>query len=269
MTVFEYTPAPGQFINEPPMFDGVTTAGAAREFAEKRLAKGLYVSLGGFGGYIVAGFGKSIENSGGNDFSITGNQIATSSEPGVVWVAQAADGGDRPGENTVWYELKGSETGKETTVQGYEVTYFRPAEENADVAWTDKFDNSGVVARASFHTQPSYYPAWIDAESYTLSGTLLESRSGYDAASGQWINAAYDWGYADNWGLTVENGGDRGSGSDGQRKVYFKISNAIDAAGKSVHLASIDFIKVQSAVNANAGPLGEISTEVTGFAIEN
>ena len=265
VTVFEYTPAPGQFINESEMA-GVTTPGKACEFAEKRIAAGQYVSLGGFGGYIVVGFGKSITNSGGYDFSVAGNQMLSSSEPGVVWVMQDMDGDGEPDAGGTWYELRGSETGNKSTVQGYKVTYFRPAEDNADVEWTDNREGSGVVARVSAHTQPSYYPAWIGADSYTLGGTLLESRSGYDEDTKQWTNGPYDWGYADNWGLTLGNSGDRGEGKD-QIKVWFKISNAVDAGGKSVNLPSIDFIKVQTAVNAGAGPLGEVSTEVTGFAV--
>ncbi len=262
VTVFEYTPAPGQFIGELPAFNGVDTQQKACEFAEKRLANGLFVSLGGFGGYIVVGFGTSIANKGGYDFSVSGNQMASSSEPGVVWVMRDENGNGLP-DDDAWYELAGSETGKTGTVQGYSVTYLRPEEENAGVEWTDDRGGSGTVARVSFHTQPSYYPAWITSSSYTLTGTLLESRSTFDGASGEWINAPYDWGYADNWG------GDRDSGTNGGRKTYFKISGAVDANGDAKHLPSIDFIKVQTAVNANAGALGEISTEVTKFAVEN
>ena len=42
--VYEYTPAPGQFINEPVSgYDGVTTPAAACAYAEKRLRAGMYV----------------------------------------------------------------------------------------------------------------------------------------------------------------------------------------------------------------------------------
>lgn len=284
--VFEYTPAPGQFINDPVIggFAGEDTPAEAIEYAEKRLnyvfpapnedQRGLFVSLGGFGGYIVVGFGESIVNSGDTDFSITGNQFEGSSEPGVVWVMQDLNGDGVPNDDA-WYELRGSETGKPATVQNYEVTYFRPKEDGADVAWTDNKGGGGVIGHNKFHVQPSYFPAWIAGDSYTLRGTLLESRTVKDEITGRWVNDSYEWGYADNLG---SDSGETGSGSgdsSNRSKVYFKISNAVDADGEPVGLPSIDFIKVQTAVCAVVDDrdddldLGELSTEVCGFAIEN
>ena len=53
--IVEYTPAPGQFINEPQSgFTDVTTPEAACAYAEQRIAQGAYVSLGGWGGTLVA-----------------------------------------------------------------------------------------------------------------------------------------------------------------------------------------------------------------------
>ena len=69
--VYEYMPAPGQFINELKTsgFDGSqTTLPAANDYAMARLKKNIFVSLGAFGGYIVVGFDHSIDNTGGYDF---------------------------------------------------------------------------------------------------------------------------------------------------------------------------------------------------------
>ena len=55
----------------------------------------------------------------------------------------------------------------------------------------------------------------------------------------------------------------------GAKKVYFKISNAVDKNGQPADLKYIDFIRVQTGVNAKAGWLGENSTEVFGFTDEN
>ncbi|MDD3980254.1 MAG: PKD-like domain-containing protein, partial [Proteiniphilum sp.] len=122
-TVFEFLPAPGQFVNE--RYTAYTLAEANR-YAEERLKPGnQYVSLGGFGGYIVVGFDHSIKNTGTWDFAIFGNSFKGSSEPGIVWVMQDENGNGLPDDN--WYELKGSETGKPGTVQDYEVTYYRPS----------------------------------------------------------------------------------------------------------------------------------------------
>ena len=71
-TVFEYTPAPGQFINETKTggFTGdETTVQSAVNYAHKRMSDNLFVSLGGFGGYIVTGFDHSIDNVPGYDFA--------------------------------------------------------------------------------------------------------------------------------------------------------------------------------------------------------
>ncbi|MBQ5715145.1 MAG: cell surface protein, partial [Alistipes sp.] len=46
---------------------------------------------------------------------------------------------------------------------------------------------------------------------------------------------------------------------------HFRISDAIDSKGKAVELKYIDFIKVQTGVNAQSGWLGELSTEVFSF----
>lgn len=265
--VYEYTPAPGQFINETKTggFDGrQTTPEAAVAYAEGRMRDGIWVSLGGFGGYIVVGFDHSIDNSGGYDIGILGNSFSGSSEPGVVWVMRDENGNSLPDDT--WYELAGSETGKTETIQNYAVTYYRPAEPQKPVQWTDNMGGSGEVDYLKqFHRQDYYYPLWIEADSYTLTGTCLKARN-YDVSGNgtYWVNAEYDWGYADNFSSTDRLTNDSNAGASANAN-HFKISDAIDAEGKPANLKFIDFVKVQCAVNANSGWLGEISTEVFGF----
>lgn len=273
--VYEYTPAPGQFINELVSggFTGTeTTPEAAVAYAEERMRKNTWVSLGGWGGYIVVGFDHSIDNSssgykGGYNFSITGNAFKGSSEPGIVYVMQDTNGNTLPDDE--WYELKGSEFGKEETVQDYAVTYYRPTYSGADVQWKD---NQGVKGKIDYlkqyHDQPSYYPAWIGTDSYTLYGPCLKSRTYDQSGNGSyWVNGEYDWGYADNFGNDRLSEDDNAAA--GAMKVYFKISNAVDKNGQPADLKYIDFIRVQTGVNAKAGWLGENSTEVFGFTDEN
>ena len=258
--VYDYTPAPGQFIGELKTggFVGTeTTHKDAIAYAEGRLTDEKFVSLGAFGGYIIVGFDCIVENRDGYDFSIGGNAFDGSSEPGVVWVMQDENSDGEP--NDTWYELSGSETGKAETIQNYTVTYYRPEASKMDVKWSDNMGGSGVVEYLEdFHNQNSYYPAWIEADSYTLSGTLLKSRS-YDSSGNgsKWVNPAFDWGYADN-ASTVDNL---------NRENLFEISNAIDEQGNAIALEYIDFIKVQSAIQQQCGWIGEVSTEVTSFKI--
>ena len=265
--VLEYTPAPGQFINELKTggFDGTqTTMEAAIAYAEERMSDKNWVSLGGFGGYIIVSFDHSIANSGDYDIAILGNSFAGSSEPGIVWVMQDENGDGEP--NDTWYELAGSETGVATTIQSYAVTYYRPSGAAMPVQWSDNLGNHGVIDYLTqFHRQDYYYPLWIEADSYTLTGTCLEPRN-YDASGNgsYWVNDKYDWGYVDNYSpidrLTDEEN------AEGEINVnHFKISNAIDCDGEPIELDYIDFVKVQCAVNAKSGWLGELSTEVCGF----
>ncbi len=268
--VYEFVPAPGQFINETVQggFSGESTHQQAVAYAEKRMSETKYVSLGAFGGYIVVGFDHSIENKGGYqgyDFSITGNAFTNSSEPGIVWVSQDVNGNGLPDDE--WYELRGSETGKETTWQEYAVTYYRPSGKQMKVRWTDNRGNAGSVDWNSYHTQDTYYPLWIASDSYTLYGTRLQDRTVLNPRTGFYENQDYPWGYADNFGedrLSPEE-----NAQAGPLKNFFKISNAIDPEGNPVNLGFIDFIKVQTGVNGKAGWLGEVSTEVFGFADEN
>ena len=273
--VYDYTPAPGQFINELKTggFDGTqTTREAAIAYAEARMSEvdnngnpnPIWVSLGGFGGYIVVGFDHSIDNSGDYDLGILGNSFSGSSEPGIVWVMQDENGNGEPDDT--WYELAGSETGKSETIQEYAVTYYRPSGPQMPVQWTDNLGNSGEVDYLKqFHRQDYYYPLWIEEDSYTLTGTCLEPRNRDASGNGSyWVNAEYDWGYSDNYSpvdrLTEDDN------AEGEVNAnHFKISNAIDCECEPIHLDYIDFVKVQVGVNAKSGWLGELSTEVCGF----
>ena len=258
--VLEYTPAPGQFINELKTggFDGSQiNPESAIEYAAERLENENWVSLGGFGGYIVVGFDHSIDRSRSYDFGVVGNAFDGSSEPGVVWVMQDENGNGFPDDT--WYELAGSEHGKFETYRDYAVTYYRPTGIGMPVQWTDNYGGSGEVDYlAQFHDQDYYYPLWIGADSYTLKGTRLEARNYDQSGNGTyWINPHYDWGYVDNFSPSDFNSSDKAN--------FFRISNAVDYEGNPVNLSHIDFVKVQCAVNAKSGWLGELSTEVCGF----
>ena len=253
--VVEYTPAPGQFIGELRTggFKGEEySAESATAYAEGRLREGNWVSLGAFGGYIVVGFDHSVENGEGADLAIKGNSFDGSSEPGIVWVMQDENGNGMADDT--WYELRGSEWGKEETIQEYEVTYYRPSGAGMSVEWYDNFGNSGCVDYLrQFHNQDSYYPQWITTDSYTLRGTRLEARNYDKSGNGSlWVQPAYDWGYTDN-----------NSTIDSKNAVNsLDIANAVDICGEAIELDYIDFVKIQCGVQAKSGWLGELSTEV-------
>lgn len=265
--IYEWTPAPGQFIGEAAELDGVTGNDALREtaiqWATQRLAAHRYVSLGSFGGYIVVGFDHSIVRTEAEyDFTIEGNAFGNSSEPGIVSVMQDTNGNGLPDDE--WYELRGCETGLAETIADYEITYFRPAGRGMSVSWIDSEGKSGSVDYLpDLHPQDSYYPAWIVADSYTLRGVRLSSKNKLNPLTGLWEDEAFEWGYADNYGNDRVTGGSTVDGS-GQRNG-FRIARAMRPDGETIDLKYIDFVKVQTGVNANRGPLGEVSTEVFGF----
>ncbi|MDE6383471.1 MAG: PKD domain-containing protein [Paramuribaculum sp.] len=269
--VFEWVPAPGQFIGETASggFTG-TSHEAAAEWAMQRMREEQYVSLGAFGGYIIVGFDHSIENiETSYDFSIMANAFFNvntgtggSNEPGIVYVSQDVNGNGLPDDE--WYELRGSETGKAETLSDYAVTYYRPSAPAMNVQWTDCLGQSGTVDYLSaFHKQPYYYPAWIEADSYTLRGTRLKDRTSQNSDTGMWDNSCFAWGYADNMGSDVLSSNDSGGG-EGQRNGFL-IKNAMYINGTHINLRYIDFIRVHTGINSKAGWLGEVSTEVFGF----
>ncbi len=260
--VFEFLPAPGQFVDETGSPATLTEANA---WAEERLKSRRYVSLGAFGGYIIVGFDHSVPASETSyDLVIEGNAFLSdeggSNEPGIVWVMQDVNGNGLPDDE--WYELRGCEYDNKATRQNTYVTYFRPAGPGMNVEWTDADGKRGEVTFLSdlFDKDRVYFPAWITASSYTLYGTMIPARNTYDPSTGFWHNAPYGWGYADNIGSDEIKEGD----SYGQYNG-FKFSNAVFADGTPVDLEYVDFVKVQTGVQAQSGPVGEISTEVLSF----
>lgn len=258
--IYEYTPAAGQFIGEDKSgFTGAEqSAAAAATFAEKRLSEGLFLSLGAWGGRLVAGFDHSVANDEGADLIIAGNMFDSSSEPAIVWVMQDSNGNGLPDDE--WYELRGSEWGSKNHSTRYAVTYFRPAGNGMSVRWRDNRGAEGEVPYISIHAQPSYFPAWIEGESYTLYGSRLEKNTQTDSAGKVW-HLPYAWGYADNLGEDCE-----AIGEGEAVRCRFDIDNAVSVDGSDRELQYIDFVKIQSAVNGLDEAMGELSTEI--LAIE-
>lgn len=249
--IIEYTPAPGQFINEPQSgFNGETTADGACAYAERRLAEGNYVSLGGWGGMLVARFDEPVPAGDDYELWVRGNTFDGSSEPGIVYVMQDTNGDGLP--NDTWYELRGSEFDRSD--REYTITYQRPAQPDADIAWRDNRGGEGVVARNGHHTQESYFPAWVGGDALTFSGTLLPSNI-TESGDGLYVMVAFGWGYADN-----ASSRDLVSGIN-----CLRIANAVTEDGAPANLTQVDFIKVQTGVRDTRPNIGEISTEVCGI----
>ena len=249
--VFEYLPAPGQFINE----SLGSLAGAQRIIGD--VSQTGMISLGGYGGYIVFGFDHSITNRQGYDLAIYGNPLGPTlqwSEPGIVMVSQDSNGNGLPDDQ--WYELAGSEYNAAGTIKNYEITYTNP-NATANVNWTDNQGQSGQVEVNRYHNH-NYYPLFAPNQvSTTFKGTLLKSTWGKNGEI--FINNPFAWGYTDSWS-TGDNYADNMYNS-------FDISWAVNSTGQTVNLVTIDFVKVYTGQNEKGNTmLGEISTEVRGAA---
>jgi hypothetical protein len=269
--VYDFQPAPGQFVNVSPEYEPGDTREDILRKAEELLAgeESSLISLGAYGGYIVFGFDHPVVNvANESDFRITGNvfvnagtgALSESSEPGIVAVSRDTNGNGLPDD--AWYELAGSEYGKPETVHNYRITYYKPDENKTPepggknssltdttyIRWTDNQGREGYVSGNSFHKQP-YYPQWTEADELVFEGARLADN--YVPAGGGYLFHAFAWGYADN-----KPNSDPQSG--------FDIEWAVDADGRPVHLPEIDFIKVYTAVNQYCGWLGETSTEIGG-----
>jgi hypothetical protein len=274
--VYEYRPAPGQFINTMPAYEKGDTEETMRRKAEACVLDtvDVMISLGGYGGYATFGFDHTVVDvPNKKDFKIIGNAFYAksnpnpnnpddggSSEPGIVRVALDRNGNGIPDDE--WYELAGSEYHRPETDRQYEITYHRPSPNKAPtpkpaspfidttyVRWEDNRGKIGYVVKNAYHRQ-AYYPQWIASDRLTFRGTKLADNYRDESGNGSYyVQYAYDWGYVD------------AHPNENEDKISFDIAWAVDRDGKKVRLPGVDFIRVYTGVNQQCGWLGETSTE--------
>lgn len=272
--VYEYCPAPGQFVNEMPQYeDGDTYADILQKCEESISGKNdVMISLGGYGGYVTFGFDHTVVNEPGKkDLRIWGNAFyellnpdekGGSAEPGIVMVSYDVNMNGIPDDP--WYELAGSEYHKPETIHNYTLTYSRPDRAREPVPdydypyltdlyyipWVDSEGNTGYMPKNSFHVQ-EYYPKWVNTDELTFTGTRLAPNAVDTSGMGTYyILYSYDWGYVDN------------HPNDFADLNSFDIDRAVDADGNPVHLPGVDFVRVYTGLNQYCGWLGETSTEI-------
>lgn len=268
--VYDFLPAPGQFVNELPEYMDGDSHEAILAKVEEQICgdkdPGM-ISLGGFGGYVVFGFDHPVANVEGaydfkiyaNAFMAAGSSVGGSCEPGIVMVSVDANGNGLADDE--WYELAGSDYGKETTIKNYSITYYKPDADKTPtpegmmtdttyIRWTSSEGDEGYVMKNTFHNQ-SYWPEWYEGETIEFVGTKLADNAFDQSGNGTYyVLTRLDWGYVDNYANDIDEG--------------FKIDWAVDAEGNPKHLTHIDFVKVYTAVNQYCGWIGETSTEVCG-----
>ncbi len=276
--VYDFMPAPGQFVNQNPAYQPGDTRESINAKVEASLCgtvNGGPISLGSYGGYITFGFDHPVVNKHGYDVKIYGNAFQSaavsdmaggSCEPGIIMVGVDMDGDGVPSAGDKWYEIKGADYDR--CQHNFEVTYYKPDENKVKVpheSWRfisdieyvywmsdDVTIPDGYVWRNTFHNQP-YWPLWIEDTVLTFKGTRFPNLSVDMSANGagtSWFQPFFGEGYVDNLPNDQEPG--------------FKIDWAIDESGNPAELDHIDFIKVYCGQLDYCGWLGEVSTEVCG-----
>lgn len=254
--IYEYMPAPGHQVNgyivTGEAFPANCTHEQACDSVLAHISRNWPISLGGQGGYLIAGFDHSVPCGGTSyDLCIKGNPFSYQSEPGIIWVSQDDNGDGLP--NDQWFELAGSEFGTENHATEYAITYFKPEKPKSAVYWRDSNNDSDSIPYMSYwNPSPYYWQPWVKGIEHTYFGSRLRNRSTYE--NGISNMPPYDWGYVDNLNDVID-------GPAG-RMGYYKISNARTWDGKPANLEYIDFIKIQTAQTGSTPNLGEISTEV-------
>ena len=161
--VYDFVPAPGQFVNMSPKWNTgdtreqvlarVEQAICGRDSIEEGelpdgtivrdtilIVKPGLISLGSYGGYVVFGFDHPVVNVPGElDLQIFGNAVQAnessssggSCEPGIVMVSRDVNGNGLPDDP--WYELAGSESANPRTQRNFTITYYKPDENKTRV----------------------------------------------------------------------------------------------------------------------------------------
>lgn len=271
--VYEYCPAPGQFVNEMPRFEEGDTYADILKKVEESISgtNDVMVTLGGWGGYITFGFDHTVVNvPGQKDIRIWGNCFyelgdqackGGSAEAGIVMVSYDVNHNGEPDDP--WYELAGSDYSNPLTRHGMKLVYHRPdpdreivadpANALIDLNYIRKVygdGSEGYMPKNSFHTQ-DYWPRWVAADRLEFAGTCLPPNGVDRSGNGSYfVLYCFDWGYADN------------HPNDMAELNSFDISWAVDVDGNPVTLPGVDFVRVFTGLDQYCGWVGETSTEI-------
>ena len=245
--VFEYMPAPGQFVNLLPQYEQGDNATSMNVKCLNALQSGNLITLGGFGGYITAGFNTTVYNQEGADFRIDGNAFNGNAEPGVVWVSADVNNNGLPDDD--WYEIWGSEQKEGRATPEYAITYTKPSSDDGNTPWNGSDGRSGSIDHNISHSQP-YYPQWYNNSTLSFSATLLPDNVTF--TDNMYVMSPFGYGYVDNLPNSDVNSA-------------FDIDWAVKADGTPAGLESINFVKIQNGVIGCYPAIGELSTEVSAI----
>lgn len=259
--VLDYSPMPGQFVNELPEIAPNADAVAVRRAVQQSLDRGNLICLGGFGGSVTLRLKTPILHSpqAQGDFRVLGNAFywgtstydgmrVGSSEPGVVCVMEDVNRNGKADDT--WYYLRGArwEQARVTTVTYTDNS--AAGDNDAFVLWSADDGTSGVLSRNAAYHNHAFFPSWGEKTS-TMSVTAMRLPDNHFLVGGTYVGYCYT-GYAD-------------SCPNDQASSALSLANAVDADGNPANIRRIDFVKIHTGVLQCNGPLGEVSTEISGI----
>ncbi len=287
--MIDYSPAPGQFVNNPAFNDPNQALGPPVGGGTISPNNSGLVSLGGFGGSITLAFAVPVlddpRNTMGLDFIVFGNAFWPGADPNARWAEAAIieislDVNNNGAADDPWYLIPGSHLTPPITfiTKHWDNDPGTPTPP-ANIAWypagaPGEMTTSAPRLPAVFESFVLLNPRTDGRETYfgyaDLSPTLiLGDMTGATGAPGEnstadpednpAIDPAIFYTFPDN-PFTV--GVDPGAGGGDA----FDIAWAIDpTTGAPANLPGFHFIRITNAVDA-VGPLGEVSSEIDAVA---
>jgi len=251
--VIDYSPADGQFVNDPRYSDPHRALGAPIGGGTLSPDNTKLVTLGGFGGSITLGFDRTIWDHSfhpmGLDFIVFGNASWVANLPSIRWAEAAIveisrDVNHNGIPDDPWYVIPGSHLTdpKRQRRDGYFILpddpyamspIFNINTDGSEAFWGYGDMNSVLILGDLDGDNIVDNPLLRPEEFYTMPDD--PRREGVTPGSG---------------------GGDA-----------FDIAWAVDeVTGQPAHLGGFDFIRITTAVDAQNGQFGEVSAEIGGVA---
>ncbi len=288
--VIDYSPAPGQFVNNPAFNDPTRALGPPVGGGTINPDNSKLVTLGGFGGSITLAFDHTILDDAhhpfGMDAIVFGNATWVGGDPNrrfaecaVIEISRDANGNGIPDDP--WYVIPGSHLGN-------------PSSRFFTQTWDDATNDPTFPPSNPLWLPPGRHGTWTTSgyllpdDPFALGpvlanpngpGATVEGVFGYADCSPVLIlgdtvgdNTVHDGTLTPGRFYTVPDdplavGVTPGSGGGDA----FDIASAVDpVTGQPAHLAGFDFIRITTAVDHVDPIFGEVSAEIGGVgAVRN
>lgn len=286
--VLDFSPAPGQFVNNPQYNDLARALGAPVGGGTAAPDNTKLVSLGGFGGSITLGFDRRVydnpHNPFGADLIVFGNAIWTGNDPtrryaecGTVEVSRDVNANGLPDD--AWYLIPGSHLSAplSPTIRQWDDNTLDPTLPPASSAWIPP-GKTGTWSTSAFELPAAPFAGGSAGPIITNPdgpGATVERVFGYaDLAPTIILGDTDSDGTVDDPALTAVRfytapddphtvGNTLGSGGG----AAIDLADAIDpTTGAVANLPWIDFVRLTTAVHSVHPILGEVSVEVGAVA---